>query len=148
MIIKLEIHAPGLDLHHKRWKHHVMFMDNVHEHATRIAASGWRRFERAGRGALFVDPDHWMTLIKGNKWTEDVLFPCTDIGPEIGSGGVDTTSLRAGFTEMITGYDPEKEVVLLVEHYPGDQLSAYFIEPNVPPPTAADQMEGNLEKKP
>lgn len=137
MKIKLEIHAPGLDLHHERWNHHVLFMDKVHAHGDRIAACAWTRTTELGRGALYVDKNDWMEIIKGDAWMESSLFPCTHVDGESGRDVVDTAPLGAGFLEMLETFDPEKEVILLVQHHPGDQLSCYLVEPGVAPPEAA-----------
>lgn len=139
MRIKLEIHAPGLDLHQDRWNHHVLFMDRVHEHSDRISACSWQRYTESGRGALFVDEDQWMTVIKGDQWTEDVLFPCAYTNEA--QSGVDATPLGAGFRQMISSYDPESETILLVQHHPGEQLSCYLIEADIAPPVSFARMQ-------
>ena len=139
MDIALEIHAPGLDLHHERWNHHVLFMDKVHQHADRIAACAWSHHTEYGRGAMYVDADEWMKIIKGDGWTKDVLFPCRRITGDPETDAVDTTALGAGFRHMLADHDPEHEVVLLVQHHPGDQLSCYLVEPDLAPPKAFDR---------
>lgn len=139
MRIKLEIHAPGLDLHQERWNHHVLFMDRVHTHVDRIAACSWQQFTASGRGALFVDADQWMTVIKGDQWTQDVLFPCGYTTAQ--QDDVDTVPLGAGFRQLLSGYDPESETILLVQHHPGDQLSVYLIEPLNAPPDMYEKMK-------
>ena len=139
MRIKLEIHVPGLDLHQERWNHHVLFMDRVHDHADRIAACSWKHYSEAGRGSLHVDHEQWMTVIKGDQWTEHQLFPCGYVTEDKTS--LDIDPLGAGFREMISDYDPNSEMILLVEHHPGDQLSCYLVEPDIPPPEMLEHFQ-------
>lgn len=146
MTIKLEIHAPGLDLHHERWNHHILFMDKVHEHVKRVAACAWHHFETSGRGALFVDRNHWMTVIKDEGWLDDVMFPCRHIAAGSTDSVVDTAPLGAGFDQMIAEYDPDRETILVVEHHPGDQLSSYFIETTPGPPDAYVELKKEIDR--
>ncbi len=147
MTIKLEIHAPGLDLHHERWNHHVLFMDSVHKHAERVSACAWQTYQEQGRGALFIDKERWMTIIKGDGWTDTTLFPCTHVDAR-DSEKVDAGPLRAGFVQMIAEYDPEREAVLLVEHHPGAQLSSYLMGPDLRPPEAAEKFRHLADPSP
>ena len=137
MDIDLEIHAPGLDLHQERWNNHVLFMDKVHAHIDRLAACAWANYQKEGRGALFVDKQQWMTVIRSDQWKEEEeLFPCHYYAQGQEFDAVDVTLLREGFRGMVEKYDPRKYVVLLVQHHPGEQLSAYLVQSDPPPPKA------------
>lgn len=137
MDIELEIHAPGLDLHQERWNNHVLFMDQVHTHMGRIAACAWAHYEQEGRGALFVDSQQWMKVIRSDQWKqEEGLFPCHFVPLGQRPDPIDITTLRGGFREMVEDYDPEIHVVLLVQHHPGEQLSAYLVQSDPSPPEA------------
>lgn len=124
--VDLEIHAPGLDLHHKHWNYHVMFMDEVHRMNRRIGARSWRGYGEHGRGALFVDRDQWMDVIR-RRWAEEGdLFPCHYIKDRAPADDVNLEVLRSGFKEMIREYDPERQVVMVVQHHSADLLSCYL----------------------
>lgn len=126
--VDLEIHAPGLDLHHERWNYHVMFMDEVHENMQRIAAQAWDFYEKQGRGAVFVDQDQWMSVIRNNWEKEGQSFPCHYVRHGDSIAGVDFGILREGFIEMVREYNPETHLVLTVQHHSSDLLSAYLLK--------------------
>lgn len=126
MDIDLEIHSPGLDLHHKRWNYHVLFMDEVHDEFDRIAARAREGYREHGRGTVFVDKDRWITVIRGEWDREKRTFPCDYIVPS--DADIERFApLREGFKELVRKYDPEKQVVLTVEHHSAGMLSTYLV---------------------
>lgn len=136
MDVDLEIHSPGLDLHHRRWNYHVLFMDEVHDAYDRIAAFGWQSYLDVGRGTIFVNRDHWMTVISA-KWSpSEMLFPCTFIAAGEATADGKLGPLRAGFRELIEKYDPETQFVLTVEHHSADLLSCYLMRSDPGPKEA------------
>ena len=138
MDVDLEIHSPGLDLHHQRWNYHVLFMDEVHDAFDRIAAFGWKSYLDEGRGTIFVDRDDWMAVIRA-QWDKDkMLFPCKYV-PAAGASGAEKFSpLRAGFEQLLEGYDPETQFVLTVEHHSAELLSTYLMRSDPGPKEAFD----------
>jgi len=127
MDIDLEIHVPGLDLHHERWNYHVLFMDEVHKMYRAIGVIGWQCYKKDGRGVVFVDRDQWMKIIRG-KWDEDgEAFPCHYVKGGSAHRDADFEMLRSGFTELVHEYDPEKQVVMVVQHHSADLLSCYLL---------------------
>ena len=127
MDIDLEIHVPGLDLHHERWNYHVIFMDEVHKIYKTIGGLAWRAYEEQGRGVLFIDRDQWMKIIRGRWAEEGEEFPCHYVKVGASRDGVDFEMLRGGFTELLKEYDPEKQVVMVVQHHSADLLSCYLL---------------------
>lgn len=126
LTIDLEIHVPGLDLHHERWNYHVMFMDEVHRHHEEIRSLAHEYYESRGRGTVFVDPSQWMQIIQA-QWTETGTFPCSYVRRSEDPEGLDLGVLGAGFHQMLEEYDPAQQVVLTVLHHPGKLLSTYLI---------------------
>ncbi len=127
--IRLEIHAPGLDLHHRRWNYHVMFMDEVHKHFEAVAALAWGHYQKRGRGTLFVSKEQWLEVIKADWMKNGERFPCRYIayGSEPEEHEVDFGSLREGFARMLRDYDPTTHFILSVEHHSAGLLSAYLL---------------------
>ena len=144
MDVDLEIHSPGLDLHHRRWNYHVLFMDEVHDAFDRIAVFGWRNFVDRGRGTIFVDRDNWMKVIRAAWSVEDMPFPCEYVGAEEASQEDKFFPLRMGFKELIDKYDPEKQFVLTVEHHSADLLSTYLMRSD-PGPKEAFEANGRTD---
>lgn len=138
MDVDLEIHSPGLDLHHQRWNYHVLFMDEVHDAFDRIAAYGWQSYLEEGRGTIFVDRDDWMAVIRAQWNKDDMLFPCTYIPAEGLSGDEKFIPLGAGFTQLIKEYEPRTQFVMTVEHHSADLLSTYLMRSDPGPEEAFD----------
>lgn len=126
MDVDLEIHSPGLNLHHRRWNYHVLFMDKVHENLDRIVDCAKDYYREHGRGTMFVNRSHWMTVIKDEWNREETVFPCT-YKTNRSAASEEFGSLRRGFQEMIEEYDPETQLVLTVEHRSVGMLSSYLI---------------------
>jgi hypothetical protein len=124
--VALEIHSPGLDLDHGRWNNHVMFMDEVHAHASDLARKASEGFRSRGRGTLWIGSAQWMAVIEGSWEKAQNRFPC-EYRPITGNMPGEIGRLGTGFEEMLTTYDPESQVVLTVLHHPGDLLSAYLL---------------------
>lgn len=138
MDVDLEIHAPGLDLHHQRWNYHVLFMDEVHKNVSRIAAYGWKCHLEHGRGTIFVDREKWMTVIR-DRWNHDeILFPCSYVASGTESPDSIFSKLRSGFKQLVDEYNAENQFVLTVEHHSADLLSSYLMSSD-PGPRAAYQ---------
>lgn len=136
MDVDLEIHAPGLDLHHERWNYHVLFMDEVHAYCERIAALGWDSYQRVGRGTIFVDRKLWMTIIKA-RWDRDkLLFPCEYVADGLNLPDSKFSALRSGFLQMVEDYDPNKQFVMCVEHHSANLFSSYLLRTSPGPPEA------------
>ncbi len=136
MDVDLEIHSPGLDLHHRRWNYHVLFMDEVHDAFDRIASFGWQSYLAEGRGTIFVDRDHWMTVISA-QWSQDeMLFPCRYISATLAFDKAKFLPLRSGFRQLVEQYDPETQFVLTVEHHSADLLSTYLMRSDPGPKEA------------
>ncbi len=136
MDVDLEIHAPGLDLHHERWNYHVLFMDEVYAVVDRIAALAWRSYQGHGRGTLFVDRDNWMTIIRARWNREEILFPCEYVTKGLYVSDSKFHALRDGFAQMVREYDPESQFVMCVEHHSANLLSSYLLRSSTTPPTA------------
>jgi hypothetical protein len=124
--VDLEIHSPGLDLNHGRWNNHVMFMDEVHNHALDLARRADDGFKKRGRGTIWIGSAQWMAVIEGSWENAERRFPC-DYRPITGNMPGEIERLGAGFEEMLTTYDPAMQLVLTVLHHPGELLSAYLL---------------------
>lgn len=127
MDVDIEIHAPGLDLHHQRWNYHVMFMDEVHKAFLRIAALGWQCFLKEGRGTIFVDRKSWMTVIRAQWKTTEMLFPSRYVPAAEISSEDRLVPLRAGFRQLVEEYEPETHIILTVEHHSANLMSSYLM---------------------
>ena len=127
MDVDLEIHAPGLDLHHERWNYHVLFMDEVHAEIDLIAERARAGHRNQGRGTVFVSKDQWMTIIRGEWDRDEVTFPCRFLAPLEDSVVEQFSALKDGFVQLVHEYDPAKQVVLTVEHHSAGLLSTYLI---------------------
>jgi hypothetical protein len=125
--VDLEIHAPGLNLHHERWNHHVLFMDEVHRHARELARFARSRYESGGRGSVFIDPDQWMEIIEGGWEKRSTTLPCSYIAASQTWPGTYRGRLGRGHEQMMAEYDPNDQFVLTVLHHPGELLSAYLL---------------------
>lgn len=136
MEVDLEIHAPGLDLHHERWNYHVMFMDEVHQAYDRLAALAWESYKRHGPGCIYVDRDRWMTVIRARWDRDEMLFPCQYVTNEVHLPDSRFGALREGFRQMVKEYDARKQFVLCVEHHSANLLSAYLLRSLPTPPDA------------
>lgn len=136
MDVDLEIHAPGLDLHHQRWNYHVLFMDEVHDAFSRIASFGWQCYQEMGRGTIFVNRDNWMAVIRAQWDKEEMLFPCEYISAANTSDDEKFSPLRGGFRQLVDEYEPETQFVLTVEHHSADLLSTYLMRSDPGPKEA------------
>lgn len=139
MDVDLEIHSPGLDLHHQRWNNHVLFMDEVHEAFDRIASFGWKCYLESGRGTIFVDRDNWMAVIRARWDKDEMLFPCEYLPASTSSIDAKLSPLRAGFRQLVEEYDPETQFVLTVEHHSADLLSTYLMRSDPGPKEAFEK---------
>jgi hypothetical protein len=136
--VRREIHAPGLDMHEERINMHRIFQYVVHDQIVRIGAFAWKHYEKQGRGAVFVNERQWREAIREQHWERagDEIVPFAFVADGAAAVGVDLAPLGKGYEEMVKQYDPEREIVLVVQHPPGDLISAYLIVA-VPPPKEA-----------
>lgn len=133
-----EIHAPGLDLNQDRMTKHRLFMGVVHDQLDRIGAFAWKHFEKEGRGAVFVNKRQWMEAIREKNWdrAREEILPFAYAKDGAASVGLDVDVLGKGYAEMLSAYDAETSLVLLVQHPPGEMLSAYLLLPTLSPQQA------------
>lgn len=125
--VDLEIHSPGLNLHHERWNYHVMFMDEVHRHARDLAAFARASYERLGRGSIYIGQEQWMAIIEGGWQELTKSFPCEYLTSDQPWPDSPQKRLGDGHRQMIETYDPATQLVLTVLHHPGELLSAYLL---------------------
>lgn len=129
MDIALEIHSPGLNLHKNRMNMHRLFMSMVHECIEKLSEAAFERYQRDGRGVVYVSARQWMLIVKEGHWPVDDK-DCLEVDYIRQSEhreGVQEQRLRGGYAELVEEYEPEKEFVLLVNHHPGELLSAYLL---------------------
>jgi hypothetical protein len=137
MDVDLELHAPGLDLEPERWNMHIVFMQSVHDRIRFLSALAWSNFNSAGKGTLYIGKEAWMEVIRGHDSTID-HFPCDYIGLDQVHQIDHVDRLGKGYQVMLEEYDPEKQLVLTVQHHKADITSAYLIRPSLPPVKASE----------
>lgn len=122
-----EIHVPGLDLFPRRWNHHLILFQEIHDHIDDVRACARTGYASHGRGCVNVSVEDWRKIVKELWLKEDVAFPCSyRYAEDLVNFGL----LTEGFQSLLRGYDPDREFVLTVHHHPGDLLSAYLIQPS------------------
>ena len=129
MTVDAEIHVPGLDMFANRWTYHLMFMEEVHAKVREITVQATQGEAEHGRGAVYVNRQQWITVVKNAVERSADPFDCSYLSrteakklcPQIACGGVE---------DLIKNYDIQRQFILMVEHFPGGSLSVYVITPD------------------
>ena len=133
MKMLLEIHMPGLDLDAKRWNYHTIFMTELHANVGAVGARAYAEYQALGRGVLFADAEQWLQVVKRSLDVVKSSFPLRYVPREQILKEVDYGVLQGGIVQLLDGYDPEEQFLLLVNHHPGDVQSCYLIAPEPGP---------------
>lgn len=128
MDVVIEMHAPGLDLHDTRWNYHFIFMKEVHDRFASVVHCAQDSHEHHGRGTVSISRDQWLDFLRDSMNDRELLFPCSYVQADEARSRFDFGRTSAGFRQILEEYDPERQLVLTVEHYLGKQLSCYMID--------------------